>query len=134
MSTQMFLNLPVKDLNRSVEFFTQLGYKFNPQFTDENATCMIISDGIFVMRLIEKFFQTFTSKIICDATKYTEAMIALSCASRCRSGRNGAQGSRSRGTSPRKPIDHGFMYSHGYEDVDGHIWELFYMEPGAVPG
>ena len=82
MTTQMFLNLPVKNLNRSVEFFTKLGYTFNPQFTNENATCMIISEDIFVMLLVDKFFQTFTDKAICDATKNTEAMIALSCASR----------------------------------------------------
>ena len=134
MRTQIFLNLPVKNLNRSVEFFTRLGYKFNPQFTDENATCMIISDDIFVMLLIEKFFQTFTSKIICDATKYTEAMVALSCASRAEVDEMVRKAVAAGGTTPRKPVDHGFMYSHSYEDMDGHIWELFYMEPDAAPG
>lgn len=134
MSTQMFLNLPVKNLNRSVEFFTRLGYKFNPQFTDENATCMIISDDIFVMLLIEKFFQSFTSKIICDATKHTEAIIALSCTSRAEVDEMLRKAVAAGGTTPRIPVDHGFMYSHSYEDLDGHIWELFYMEPGAVPG
>ena len=134
MSTQMFLNLPVKNLNRSVEFFSRLGYKFNPQFTNENATCMIVSENIFVMLLVEKFFATFTSKTHCDATKYSEAIIALSCASRAEVDDMVRKAVAAGGTSPRKPVDHGFMYGHGYEDPDGHIWEVFYMEPGAVPG
>ena len=134
MTTQMFLNLPVKNLNRSVEFFTQLGYTFNPNFTNENATCMIISDDIFVMLLVEKFFQTFTEKQICDTTKNTEAIIALSCASRAEVDVMVRKAVAAGGTTPRKPVDHGFMYSHGYDDLDGHIWEVFYMEPGATPG
>ena len=133
MATQMFLNLPVKNLNRSVEFFTKLGYTFNPQFTNENATCMIISDDIFVMLLVENFFQTFIDKNICDATKNTEALIGLSCASRAEVDETVRKAIAAGGTSPRKPVDHGFMYSHGYQDLDGHIWEVFYMEP-AIPG
>ena len=134
MTTQMFLNLPVKNLNRSVEFFSQLGYTFNPNFTNENASCMIISDDIFVMLLVEKFFQTFTEKQICDTTKNTEAIIALSCASRAEVDVMVRKAVAAGGTTPRKPVDHGFMYSHGYDDLDGHIWEVFYMEPGATPG
>ena len=130
----MYLNLPVKNLKRSVEFFTKLGYTFNLQFTDENATCMIVSENIFVMLLVEKFFQTFTDKPICDATKNTEAMIGLSCASRAAVDEIVRKAIAAGGTSPRKPQDHGFMYGHGYEDLDGHIWEVFYMEPGATPG
>lgn len=82
MSRQIYVNLPVKDLNKSVAFFTKLGFEFNPQFTDENATCMIVADDIFVMLLVEKFFQSFTAKSICDATKSAEVMMALSCANR----------------------------------------------------
>src|SRR6058998_3324590 len=82
MTTQIFVNLPVKDLSRTVEFFKKLGFAFNPQFTDENATCMIINDNIFVMLLVEKFFKTFTKKEICDTTKDTEVIIALSTESR----------------------------------------------------
>ena len=134
MTTQMFLNLPVKNLNRSVEFFTQLGYTFNPNFTNENATCMIINNDIFVLLLVEKFFQTFTEKQICDTTKNTEAIIALSCASRAEVDVMVRKAVAAGGTTPRKPVDHGFMYSHGYDDLDGHIWEVFYMEPGATPG
>ena len=134
MATQMYLNLPVKNLKRSVEFFTKLGYTFNPQFTNENATCMIVSEDIFVMLLVEKFFRTFTDKSICDATKNTEAMIGLSCVSRAEVDEMVRKAVAAGGTSPRKPQDHGFMYGHGYEDLDGHIWEVFYMEPGATPG
>ena len=82
MTTKIFVNLPVKDLNKTIEFFTKLGFKFNPQFTDENATCMIIGDDIFVMLLVEKFFKTFTKKEICDTSKNTEVIVALSAESR----------------------------------------------------
>src|SRR3954471_12283026 len=82
MPTQMFLNLPVKDLNKSVAFFIKLGFTFNPQFTSENATCMIVGEDIFVMLLVERFFKTFTKKEICDATKDAEVIIALSAESR----------------------------------------------------
>ena len=82
MTTKIFVNLPVKDLNRSVDFFTKLGFNFNPQFTDENATCMIIGEGIFVMLLVEKFFKSFTKKEICDTSKNTEAILALSVESK----------------------------------------------------
>ena len=82
MTTKIFVNLPVKDLNKTVEFFTKLGFKFNPQFTDENATCMIIGDDIFVMLLVEKFFKTFTKNEICDTSKYKEVLLALSADSR----------------------------------------------------
>jgi len=82
MSTQIYVNLPVKDLQKSIAFFTKLGFTFNPQFTNENATCMIIGENIFVMLLVEKFFQTFTKKTICDATKSTEVLVCLSRESR----------------------------------------------------
>jgi len=82
MATQIFVNLPVKDLNKSIAFFTKLGFSFNPQFTDENATCMIISDNSFVMLLVEPFFRTFTKKELVDATKSTELIICLSADSR----------------------------------------------------
>ena len=77
MTTKIFVNLPVKDLNKTIEFFTKLGFKFNPQFTDENATCMIVGEDIFVMLLIENFFKTFTKKQISDTSKNTEVIVAL---------------------------------------------------------
>jgi predicted lactoylglutathione lyase len=82
MSTQIFVNLPVKDLNKSVEFFTKLGYQFNPKFTDKNATCMIVAENIFIMLLVEEFFKTFAPKEICDTTKSVEVLVALSFESR----------------------------------------------------
>lgn len=132
MATQIFVNLPVKDLARSTEFFTRLGYRFDPQFTDEKAACMIVSDDIYVMLLLEKFFQTFTNKPIADATQSTEVLIALSCESRAKVDEQVRKALAAGGTSPRAPQDHGFMYGHGFNDLDGHIWELFYMEPNAV--
>jgi predicted lactoylglutathione lyase len=131
MSRQIYVNLPVKELKRSVEFFTQLGFTFNPQFTDENATCMIVADDIYVMLLVEKFFQSFTDKPVCDAAKATEVMMALSCASRAEVDDLVRKALAAGGTAPRAPQDLGFMYGHDFEDLDGHIWEPFYMEPGA---
>jgi uncharacterized protein len=132
MSTQIFVNLPVKDLNKSVDFFTKLGYAFNPQFTDENATCMIVSEDIFVMLLVEKFFKTFTPKEICDTTKSAEVLIALSFNSRAEVDDMVAKAIAAGGTTYKEPSDMGFMYLHGFQDLDGHTWEIFFMEPSAV--
>ena len=129
MATQIFVNLPVKDLKRSVAFFTKLGYTFDPQFTDDNATCMIVGDNIFVMLLVEGFFKTFTPKAICDATRTTEVLLALSAESRANVDDLVARAVAAGGTTPTEPKDHGFMYQHGYQDLDGHLWELFYMDP-----
>jgi len=135
MATQIFVNLPIKDLDQSVAFFTALGYRFNPQFTDEKATCMIVSeDHIYVMLLVEPFFQTFTSKAIVDAKTSTEVLLCLSCESRAHVDDLVAKAVAAGGTTPTEPKDHGFMYQHAYQDLDGHVWELMYMEPGAVPG
>lgn len=132
MSRQIYVNLPVKDLNKSVAFFTRLGFKFNPQFTDENATCMIVGENIFVMLLVEKFFQTFTSKTITDARKNTEVLMGISCASRAEVDELVRSALAAGGTAPKEPQDLGFMYGHDFEDLDGHIWEPFYMEPDAA--
>ena len=132
MATQIFVNLPVKNLNKSIEFFTQLGYTFNPQFTDETATCMIVSNDIFVMLLTEAKFKMFTPKPICDATLSTEVLICLSCESRAEVDEMVKKAVAAGGTTYNEPQDHGFMYAHGYQDLDGHIWELIYMEPGAI--
>jgi uncharacterized protein len=133
MTTQIFVNLPVKDLSKSIAFFSKLGYTFDPKFTDANATCMIVGENIFVMLLVEKFFKSFIDKEICDATKSTEALMGLSVESRAKVDELVSKAVAAGGTAHRKPQDHGFMYGHGYEDLDGHIWDLFYMEPGATP-
>ncbi|RAJ98066.1 hypothetical protein LX87_02974 [Larkinella arboricola] len=132
MATQIFVNLPVKDLNKSIEFFTQLGYTFNPQFTDENATCMVISDTIYVMLLVEPFFKTFTKKEIADATQTTEAIICLSADSREEVDALVSKAVAAGGTTPNEKQDQGFMYGHGFQDLDGHLWEIMYMDPNAV--
>lgn len=131
MATQIFVNLPVKDLNRSVKFFSELGYTFDPQFTDEKATCMIIGENIFVMLLVEVFFRTFTNKELCDATKSTEVLVCLSVESREKVDELAAAAVAAGGTTPMTAKDHGFMYQHGFQDLDGHLWELVYMAPAA---
>jgi uncharacterized protein len=132
VATKIFVNLPVKDLGRSVEFFTRLGFTFNPQFTDESATCMIVSDDIFVMLLVEARFKTFTPKEICDATRSTEVLVTLSLESREAVDGMVRAAVAAGGSTYKEPEDHGFMYGHGFQDPDGHIWELVFMEPGAV--
>jgi len=132
MATKIFVNLPVKNLNKSVEFFTKLGFKFNPQFTDETATCMIVARDIFVMLLTEARFKTFTPKEICDATKSTEVLVTLSSESRRKVDEMVRKAVAAGGTTYNEPQDHGIMYGHGFQDLDGHIWELIYMEPSAI--
>ncbi|MET7000524.1 VOC family protein [Chitinophaga defluvii] len=132
MATKIFVNLPVKDLKKSVAFFTALGYKFNPQFTDENATCMIVTEDIFVMLLVEEYFKTFTKKEIVDARKSTEVLVCFSAESREAVDEMVSKAVKAGGTVPREPQDHGFMYGHAFEDLDGHIWELMYMDPSAI--
>jgi uncharacterized protein len=133
MARQIFVNLPVKDLNKSIEFFTKLGFTFNPQFTDENATCMIVDEqNIFVMLLVEKYFKTFMSKEVCDTAKSAEVLIALSYESRAEVDELVAKAIAAGGTTYKEPNDMGFMYQHGFQDLDGHIWEIFFMEPTAV--
>ena len=128
MATQIFVNLPVKDLKRSVEFFTKLGYKFNPQFTDENATCMIVGENIFVMLLVESFFKSFTPKELCDATKNTEVIVCVSVESRAKVDEMIGKAVTAGGTTPNESKDYGFMYQHGFQDLDGHLWEIVCMK------
>lgn len=132
MATKIFVNLPVKNLDRSVEFFTKLGFTFNPQFTDETATCMIVSDDIFVMLLTHAKFKAYTPKPICDATKSTEVLVCLSSQSRQKVDEMVRNAVAAGGTTYKEPEDHGFMYGHGFQDLDGHIWELVYMNPDAA--
>ena len=132
MITNIFVNLPVKDLNKTVEFFTKLGFTFNPQFTDENATCMIVGKDIFVMLLVEKFFKTFTKKDISDTTKNTEAIVALSAQSREEVDQMMEKVLDAGGREARDPQDHGWMYGRSFEDINGHLWEIFYMDESAM--
>lgn len=131
MSKQIYINLPVKDLARAKAFYTALGYNLNPEFSNDEAVCMIISESICVMLLAEPFFATFTRKAICDASTNTEVMIGLSCDSRAEVDALVARAVAAGGNIPREPQDYGFMYYHAFEDLDGHIWEPIYMDPAA---
>lgn len=133
MPTQIFVNLPVKNLDRSVAFFQQLGYAFDPKFTDENATCMIVGDNIFVMLLVEKFFKTFTHKPVADAHARTEAIIAIAVDSREAVDALADKALGAGAAVSGDPKDMGFMYQRGYQDLDGHLWEVFHMDRNA-PG
>ncbi|MBB5396191.1 VOC family protein [Mucilaginibacter sp. AK015] len=133
MATQIFVNLPVKDLDKSVAFFTKLGYTFNPQFTNENATCMIISDTIYVMLLVEPFFQTFTTKEIINANKAVECIICLSADSKDAVNEMVDKAEAAGARIPKPATDYGFMYQHSYEDLDGHLWEFAWMDPNGMP-
>ena len=132
MATKIFVNLPVKDLKKSMEFFRKLGYTFNAQFTDETAACMVIADDIFAMLLTEAKFKGFTPNAICDARKSTEMLVALSCDTRDQVDETVRNAVAAGGNTYNKPQDHGFMYGHGFQDLDGHIWEVFFMEPSAI--
>lgn len=127
MSRQLFVNLPVKDLKRSVDFYTALGFSFNPKFTDDNATCMIIADDIFVMLLVEQYFATFTSKPVADPGRQTGALLALSLDSREAVDTMVALAIDAGARAPLPAQDHGFMYQRSFEDPDGHQWEPFHM-------
>lgn len=129
---QIFVNLPVKNLEKSKAFFSALGYTFNEQFTDANAACMVINEGsIHAMLLAEDFFKTFTDKSLTDTSKSTEVLLCLSCESRAEVDEMVAKAVAAGGTVPRAPQDYGFMYGHGFQDIDGHLWELSFMDPNA---
>lgn len=132
MTTNIFVNLPVKNLDRSVKFFTALGYTFNPQFTDETATCMIVSDTIYVMLLTEAKFRDFIPNPIADTQKTTSVIICLSCESREAVTDIVAKAVAAGAALHNDPQDHGFMLQHGFRDLDGHIWEYTHMNPEFV--
>ena len=132
MSTKIFVNLPVKNLDKSKAFYENLGFRNNPQFTDATGACMVISEDIYTMLLTEAKFGEFTPRAICDARKSTEVLIALSRESRQEVDGIVGRAVASGGATYAEAKDYGFMYQHGFQDPDGHIWEVFYMEPGAV--
>jgi len=132
MVRKIFVNLAVNDLDRSVEFFTKLGFTFDPRFTDETATCMIVSDEAFVMLLVENRFQDFTKKELADARTQTEAILALSAESREQVDELADRALEVGGSPANDPIDMAFMYGRSFQDLDGHIWELIWMDPSAM--
>lgn len=132
MNTKIFVNLPVQDLEKSKKFFTELGYSFNPQFTNENAACLVITEDIYAMLLLPHFFMRFTKKEIVDTKKNVEAIIALSAESREKVDELAEKALKAGGVTPREPEDLGFMYTRSFEDLDGHQWEIFWMDPAHV--
>lgn len=132
MAIKIFVSLPVKDLTQSIAFYTKLGYTFNPQFADETAACMIISEDIYAMLGTHAKLKSLTTKEICDTTKYTSALISLTCESRAQVDELVAKAIAAGGSTSSEPTDHGFMYSHDYEDLDGNGWGLFWMDPSAA--
>ncbi|RAJ70126.1 hypothetical protein K378_01288 [Streptomyces sp. Amel2xB2] len=132
MSTKIFVNLPVQDLARSREFFTRLGYSFNPQFSDDNAVCLVISDDIFAMLLVEPFFKSFTKKDVADSRTSTEVMLALSAESRADVDDLADKALAAGGTPAGDPQDLGFMYGRSFYDLDDHHWEVVWMDPAAL--
>jgi len=132
MHKQIYVNLPVEDLPASVAFFRSLGFDFNPQFSNDKAASMVIGENIYAMLLVHDFFKGFTGKPICDARQTTEVLLCISCDSRAHVDELVAKAVAAGGLSPRPPQDHGFMYVHGFEDLDGHIWELMWMDMEAA--
>ena len=133
MARQIFVNLPIRDMPRSQAFFRALGFEFNAQFTNDQGACMVVADGIYVMLLVEPFFQTFTKLPVSDARKSTEVLIALSCDDRAEVDALVAKAVAAGATTPNAPQDHGFMYQHGFADLDGHQWEVFWMDMSQAP-
>lgn len=133
MFRQIFVNLPVKDMARSQAFFRALGLSFNQRFTNEQGACLEIGENFYAMLLVEPFFQGFTRKPVGDATKATEVILALSVDSRAEVEAVMRRAVAAGATTPNEPKDHGFMFQHGFADLDGHQWEVFWMDESAAP-
>ena len=131
-SRQIFVNLAVESLGEAVAFFTQLGFTFDPRFTDETATCMIVNNEAFVMLLAKERFKDFTKKELCDPTTQTEAIVSLSAESREQVDALVHKALAVGGRPARDPLDMGFMYGWGFQDPDGHLWEVIWMDPSAL--
>lgn len=133
MKTEIFLNLPVKDLNRSIAFFTELGFSFNPKFTDDKGSCLIIGENINTMLLEEEFYKTFTNKQICDTATTSEVLISISAETREKVDEMIAKAVKAGGSEYMKTRDYGWMYQRTFLDIDGHHWEIFSMDKSKIP-
>ena len=131
-SRKIFVNLAVRDLEKSKDFFETLGFTFNPQFTDENGACMVLSSEGFVMLLAEPFFKGFTKNELCNTAKQTETLVALSCDSKGEVDELVRKAVAAGGRHAMDKQDHGFMYGWSFYDLDGHHWEVFWMDPKTV--
>jgi predicted lactoylglutathione lyase len=133
MSTELYVNLPVKDLATSMDFFTKLGFSYDKRFTDEKAACLVIDKGLYAMLLTEPFFKTFTKKELADTATATEAILTLGVESRERVDELADKALASGGKPSKEPMEEGFMYGRSFQDPDGHLWEVFYMDSSAIP-
>ena len=127
MHQQIFVNLPIENMARSQTFFKALGYAFNPEFTNDQGACLVVGDNLFVMLLVKDFYATFTTKIIADARTTSEVLVCFSCDSREEVDTLVTKAVAAGATTPRPVQDLGFMYSHGFDDLDGHTWEFVHM-------
>lgn len=132
MISKIFINLPVQDLGRSMAFFKAIGFSFNRQFTDKTAACMVISDDIYAMLLTHEKVRHFTKKEIADAHKTTEVLTALALESKAKVHELADKAIKAGAKEPRPPQNYGFMFARSFEDPDGHIWEVFWMDPAHV--
>lgn len=133
MATQIFVNLPVKDLEKSKAFFSSMGFAFNEQFTDEKAACLIIGENIFAMLLVEEFFRSFIKKDIADASKFAEVINAFSVDSKDKVNELADKALAAGASQYSEPQDYGWMYSRNFQDLDGHLWEVVYTDMTAIP-
>ena len=132
MINKVFINLPVKDLDKSMAFFKAIGFSFNPQFTDKTAACMVINDNIYAMLLTHNKVKEFTNKPIADAHKTLEVLTALAVESKTKVNELADRAIKAGGTEAYSPKDHGFMFARSFEDPDSHIWEVFWIDPTRV--
>jgi predicted lactoylglutathione lyase len=133
MGSKIFVNIAVKDLPRSIAFWKSIGYSFNTQFTDDTAACLVFGDEAYAMLLTHAKFKEFSPNPICDTSKNTEALVALSCDSRQDVMEKVKKGLTAGARRYSEPKDFGFMYQDGFQDLDGHVWEFFYMDETAIP-
>lgn len=133
MSTSIFVNLPVKDLAKSVDFFTQLGFAFDARMTDAKATCMVVNELASVMLLVEEFFTTFTDKKVCDSVTHTEVILCISTETRSGVDELVKKALAAGGSASHFSMDEGPMYGRSFQDLDGHLWEVMHMDPSALP-
>ncbi len=132
MATKIFVNLPVKDLNKSKDFFTKIGFTINPQFTDQTAECVVIREDIYAMILTHAKFKEFTKKQIADASQTTEVLTCLSADSKDKVNEMVDKAIEAGATEARDTMDYGFMYARSFNDLDGHIWEVMWMDTSTV--
>ena len=132
MATKIFVNLPVTDLNNSIEFFRKIGFPHNPKFTDETAACIVISEDIYAMLLTHSKFRQFTQKDISDSMRTAEVILSLSTDSKEKVSETLEKALKAGATEPNEPKDYGFMFLRSFQDLDGHVWEILWMDPAAI--